>query len=33
MPKLSHYTKKGQVQMVDVSAKQVTTRTAVAQAS
>jgi len=23
MPKLSHYTKKGQVQMVDVSAKQV----------
>jgi cyclic pyranopterin monophosphate synthase len=32
MPKLSHYTKKGQVQMVDVSTKQVTTRTAVAQA-
>jgi cyclic pyranopterin monophosphate synthase len=32
MPKLSHYGKKGQVQMVDVSAKQVTTRTAVAQA-
>jgi cyclic pyranopterin phosphate synthase len=32
MPKLSHYTKKGEVQMVDVSAKQVTTRTAVAQA-
>jgi len=33
MPKLSHYGKKGEVQMVDVSAKQVTTRTAVAQAS
>jgi cyclic pyranopterin phosphate synthase len=32
MPKLSHYGKKGQVQMVDVSTKQVTTRTAVAQA-
>src|ERR1700723_769927 len=32
MPKLSHYSKKGEVQMVDVSAKQVTTRTAVAQA-
>jgi cyclic pyranopterin phosphate synthase len=32
MPKLSHYTKKGKVQMVDVSAKQVTTRTAVARA-
>src|SRR5882757_6625110 len=32
MPKLSHYTKKGQVQMVDVSAKQVTTRTAEAHA-
>jgi len=31
MPKLSHYGKKGEVQMVDVSAKQVTTRTAVAQ--
>ena len=30
MPKLSHYGKKGEVQMVDVSAKQVTTRTAVA---
>jgi cyclic pyranopterin monophosphate synthase len=30
MAKLSHYTKKGQVSMVDVSAKQVTTRTAVA---
>ena len=28
MPKLSHYGKRGQVQMVDVSAKQVTTRTA-----
>ena len=32
MPKLSHYTKKGEVSMVDVSAKPVTTRTAVAQA-
>jgi cyclic pyranopterin phosphate synthase len=32
MPKLSHYTKKGEVQMVDVTTKQVTTRTAVAQA-
>src|ERR1700736_430924 len=32
MPKLSHYTKKGDFQMVDVSAKQVTTRTATAQA-
>jgi cyclic pyranopterin phosphate synthase len=32
MPKLSHYGKKGEVQMVDVSAKQVTPRTAVAQA-
>src|SRR5580692_1431035 len=31
MPKLSHYGKKGEVQMVDVSAKQITTRTAVAQ--
>jgi cyclic pyranopterin monophosphate synthase len=31
MPKLSHYGKKGQVQMVNVSTKQVTTRTAVAQ--
>src|ERR1700733_4876347 len=31
MPKLSHYSEKGQVQMVDVSAKQATTRTAVAQ--
>src|SRR6202171_5070331 len=28
MPKLSHYGKRGEVQMVDVSAKQVTTRTA-----
>src|SRR5258708_40362131 len=28
MPKLSHYGKRGQVQMVDVSNKQVTTRTA-----
>jgi cyclic pyranopterin phosphate synthase len=32
MPKLSHYGKRGEVQMVDVSAKRVTTRTAVAQA-
>jgi cyclic pyranopterin monophosphate synthase len=30
MAKLSHYTKRGEVSMVDVSAKQVTTRTAVA---
>jgi cyclic pyranopterin monophosphate synthase len=30
MAKLSHYGKKGEVRMVDVSAKQVTTRTAVA---
>jgi len=30
MPKLSHYGKRGEVKMVDVSAKQVTTRTAVA---
>ena len=30
MPKLSHYGKSGQVKMVDVSAKRVTTRTAVA---
>jgi cyclic pyranopterin monophosphate synthase len=30
MPKLSHYGKRGEVQMVDVSAKQVTTRTATA---
>src|ERR1700719_829249 len=28
MPKLSHYGKRGEVQMVDVSAKQVTTRSA-----
>jgi len=32
MPKLSHYSRKGEVQMVDVSAKTVTTRTAVAEA-
>ena len=32
MPKLSHYGKTGEAHMVDVSAKQVTTRTAVAQA-
>jgi cyclic pyranopterin phosphate synthase len=32
MPKLSHYNKSGEVQMVDVSAKQVTTRTATAHA-
>lgn len=31
MAKLSHYDKKGEVRMVDVSAKQVTTRTAMAQ--
>src|SRR3979411_1744224 len=31
MPKLSHYGKRGEVQMVDVSAKPTTTRTAVAQ--
>ena len=31
-PKLSHYSKSGQVQMVDVSAKNVTTRTAKAHA-
>src|ERR1700675_789265 len=31
MPKLSHYGKRGEVKMVDVSAKQITTRTAVAQ--
>src|ERR1700724_806171 len=31
MTNLSHYGKKGEVRMVDVSAKQVTTRTAVAQ--
>jgi cyclic pyranopterin monophosphate synthase len=32
MNELSHYSKKGDVQMVDVSTKQVTTRSAVAQA-
>src|SRR5256885_14640804 len=32
MPKLSHYSNRGEVQMVDVSAKQVTTRTAKAHA-
>jgi cyclic pyranopterin phosphate synthase len=32
MPKLSHYGKRSEVQMVDVSAKQVTTRTAKARA-
>lgn len=32
MPKLSHYTPRGEVQMVDVSAKQTTTRTAKAHA-
>ena len=32
MPKLSHYTNRGEVQMVDVSGKQVTTRTAKAHA-
>src|SRR5437879_1429446 len=32
MPKLSHYSPKGQIHMVDVSAKAVTSRTAVAQA-
>lgn len=32
MPKLSHYGSTGEVSMVDVSAKQVSTRTAVAQA-
>src|SRR5258708_29058754 len=31
MPKLSHYGKRGEVKMVDVSTKQITTRTAVAQ--
>jgi len=31
MPKLSHYSKRGEVQMVDVSAKPVTTRSAKAQ--
>ena len=32
MPKLSHYSRRGEVTMVDVSAKQITTRTAAAQA-
>jgi cyclic pyranopterin monophosphate synthase len=32
MPKLSHYTPQGEVRMVDVSSKAVTTRTAVAHA-
>src|SRR5579863_5983719 len=32
MPKLSHYTTRGEVQMVDVSSKSVTTRTAIAYA-
>ena len=32
MPKLSHYTARGEVSMVDVSAKAITTRTAVAYA-
>jgi len=32
MPKLSHYTKRGEVQMVDVSSKSLTARTAVAYA-
>ncbi|HUL34969.1 MAG TPA: cyclic pyranopterin monophosphate synthase MoaC [Candidatus Eisenbacteria bacterium] len=32
MPKLSHYTARGEISMVDVSAKAVTTRTAVAHA-
>src|ERR1700732_1881636 len=32
MPKLSHYTTHGEVRMVDVSAKAITTRTAVAHA-
>jgi cyclic pyranopterin monophosphate synthase len=32
MPKLSHYAARGEVQMVDVSSKQVTTRTAKAHA-
>ncbi len=32
MPRLSHYSKRGEVQMVDVSSKQVTTRTAKAHA-
>ncbi len=32
MPKLSHYSKRGEVQMVDVSPKSVTSRTAIAHA-
>jgi cyclic pyranopterin phosphate synthase len=32
MPKLSHYSKRGEVQMVDVSSKRITTRTAKAHA-
>jgi cyclic pyranopterin monophosphate synthase len=32
MPKLSHYTTRGEAQMVDVSSKSVTTRTAIAYA-
>jgi len=32
MPKLSHYSSRGEVHMVDVSSKSVTTRTAIAQA-
>src|SRR6201993_653595 len=32
MPKLSHYTTRGEVRMVDVSAKAITTRTAIAHA-
>jgi len=32
MPKLSHYSKRGEVSMIDVSSKSVTTRTAVAHA-
>ena len=32
MPKLSHYSKHGKISMVDVSAKAISTRTAVAQA-
>jgi len=32
MPKLSHYSKRGEIQMVDVSAKAITSRTATAHA-
>ncbi len=32
MPKLSHYTNRGEISMVDVSSKSVTTRTAIARA-